>query len=329
MRTLSVFLLWACISSAQERAAQVQCGAATLSANAITCSPSPALQAYTDGLMIVGRVVGEANTGATTINVSSLGALTLKKLSGGAYVDVASGDLIAGQPFACVRASSLCYLTTPVATSPAAGDSSDLSTTFDLREDFAGGSNTSPNLGLVGWAWAGGSSTAASAYAGTPGALLRSTGSTINTVAYTHGGTMLDPADTFDLRWRVRVNHTDSDTTVRVGFNCGSVSALQPAHGIYFERLGADTNWFGVTRNTNSENRINTGSAMSTNWVVLRVRRSGSSIYFSVDGGTEVSLSATIPTTTCAPWTVITNLAAAAKTIDHDYMRLTITGLTR
>lgn len=332
MRTILAILVFALSVTGQERAAQVQCGSATLSSNAITCTPSPALTAYADGQVITGRVAGAANTDSTTINVSSLGALTLKKLSSGAYANLASGDLIVGQPFACVRATNDCLLTTPVATSPASSGGLNPRTTSEHIEDFLGGSTTSPNLGTLGWAWAGGSATMLAAETGSPGIIQRSTGGTINTVAYLTVGsqqTQLSPGDAFDLTWRVRLNQTDSDTVARIGLNCGSASALQPASGIWFERGGSDSTWQAVTRTVNVETKQNTTVNVGTAWTIYRIQRSGGNILFSIDDTLTNTISTNIPTAGCSVWTVISNLAAASKTMDHDYAWIKITGLSR
>lgn len=71
------------------------------SANAYTVTPSPAFASYSAG-QIVSFVVptSSTNTGASTVNVNSLGTKNIKKLDGGpgvGLVSVEPGDLIAGQ----------------------------------------------------------------------------------------------------------------------------------------------------------------------------------------------------------------------------------------
>jgi hypothetical protein len=168
--------------------------------------------------------------------------------------------------------------------------------------------------------------------AGSPGIVNRTTSATINTVAYFGvGGTnaVFDPADTFDLVWRIRLNQTDSNTLARIGLNCGSASALQPANGIWFERGGSDATWQAVTRTGNVETKNNTTVSVSTSWIVMRIQRSGSNILFSINGTQTNSHSTNIPTAGCNQWTVLTNLAAENKNMDHDYAWLRVTGLSR
>ena len=65
----------------------------SVSANTITVTFSPAPSAYAAG-MVFYILVANANTGAVQINVNALGAKTLKK---NGNVDMASGDIKAGQ----------------------------------------------------------------------------------------------------------------------------------------------------------------------------------------------------------------------------------------
>lgn len=62
--------------------------------NTITASMTPALTAYSAGMIVVLTPAGN-NTGATTLNINGLGALDVQKADGDALI---SGDLIAGIP---------------------------------------------------------------------------------------------------------------------------------------------------------------------------------------------------------------------------------------
>lgn len=62
--------------------------------NTITASMSPALDAYSAGMIVVFTPAGN-NTGATTLNINSLGALDVFRQTG---VALASGDLVSGVP---------------------------------------------------------------------------------------------------------------------------------------------------------------------------------------------------------------------------------------
>lgn len=65
----------------------------TGSANAYVATPIPAVSAYTEG-MVISLKIANTNTGASTVNVSTLGATPIKK---NATQDLAAGDLLAGQ----------------------------------------------------------------------------------------------------------------------------------------------------------------------------------------------------------------------------------------
>lgn len=71
------------------------CGSVAGTANAITCTVA-GLQSYQTGARY-SLVAGAGNTGAVTVNITSLGAKTMKKVSGGAIADLASGDIVTGQ----------------------------------------------------------------------------------------------------------------------------------------------------------------------------------------------------------------------------------------
>lgn len=205
-------------------------------------------------------------------------------------------------------------------------------TTFFLNEEFASGTNASNGLGMLGWSSSGGTITMQAGEAGRPGILRRDTSITQNTDAYTFikAGTqhIVVPTDTFDLLWLVRVNQADANTRVRIGM---ATSTADPStDGLYFERLETDTDWFAVSRIGSSTGRMVTGVTMDTNWVRLRIRRtSASTVAFSINGGADVS---TASTTNAGqqPYTFITNpTAGAAKTLDHDYFHLLVSGLSR
>lgn len=62
--------------------------------NTITAAMSPTLDAYSAGMILV-FTPANTNTGATTININTLGALDIQKQGGGALV---AGDLVVGIP---------------------------------------------------------------------------------------------------------------------------------------------------------------------------------------------------------------------------------------
>jgi hypothetical protein len=75
--------------------AMVWCGTAGGTADAITLAPSPAITAYAAGQRFVWKASGSANTGATTVAISGLGAIALQD-NGAALV---AGNHAAGKIF--------------------------------------------------------------------------------------------------------------------------------------------------------------------------------------------------------------------------------------
>ena len=82
-------------------AAQVQSGSwlyavedGTGSDDTYTAALTPALTAYTAGMLVMVKFT-VANTGASTLNLNSLGAKSIKKYASGAKADTETGDIVA------------------------------------------------------------------------------------------------------------------------------------------------------------------------------------------------------------------------------------------
>jgi len=67
----------------------------------ITMSCAVAPSGYQAGQRFVFKAAA-TNTGAATLNVDSLGAKTIKKISGGSLVDVEAGDIVSGGVYTCM-----------------------------------------------------------------------------------------------------------------------------------------------------------------------------------------------------------------------------------
>lgn len=208
-----------------------------------------------------------------------------------------------------------------------------------FEDDFVGGSTSSGQVGKLGWTTSGGSSNYRVSEANHLGIFRRDTGSSagtvtlLNLVAATgsgHNNGIL--GGTRDMSFLVRLNTNDSDTAVRVG-DFQSASNDPPSSGDYFEKLYADTNWFYVTRNggTQTGSRTDTGIAVSTGWITLRINRaSDASIDFYVNGTLIGSQTANIPTSMALnPGLQIVNQSAASKTIDIDHAKIIVGGISR
>jgi hypothetical protein len=205
---------------------------------------------------------------------------------------------------------------------------------FYIKDDFFSGGLSAGQVGELNWGTLiGGASSWQPGEAGHPGIFRRETTTTSGTLAYLRiqavGNGPLFAADLFDSVWIFRLNANDGDTAMRVGFGNDS-SGNPPASGIYMEKVLADTEWFAVTRTTSVQSRSAALAAVDTGWHRLRIRRvDAGAIGFTLDGGTEVTLTTNIPTVALNPVIQIINGAAANKTLDIDFFSLRITSLNR
>lgn len=71
------------------------CAPAGASTTAYTCNLTPAISAYTTGMLVAFKP-DVTNIGASTVAMNSLAVKSIQKLSSGSLVAVASGDLVAG-----------------------------------------------------------------------------------------------------------------------------------------------------------------------------------------------------------------------------------------
>lgn len=73
--------------------------------DAVTVTLASGITAYATG-QLFRFIAGAANTGAATMNVNSIGAKAIRKISGGADVALAAGDIAAGQTYTVIYRSS-------------------------------------------------------------------------------------------------------------------------------------------------------------------------------------------------------------------------------
>lgn len=88
--------------------------ASTGSANAYVVTPSVAIPAYVTGERYSFRS-SFANTGSATVNISSLGAKTIKKMAQSGKANLTAGDIASGQPVTVEYDGTDMILTTPTA----------------------------------------------------------------------------------------------------------------------------------------------------------------------------------------------------------------------
>ncbi len=208
-----------------------------------------------------------------------------------------------------------------------------------FEDDFVGGSTTSGSVGKLGWYTGNGSSNYRVSEANHPGIFRRDTSSSAGTIAHLNlvsatgsGQNNGFLGGTRDMTFVVRLNTNDTDTAARVG-DFQTANNDPPSSGDYFEKLYADTNWFYVTRNgtVQTGSRTDTGIAVSTGWITFRINRaSDASIDFYINGTLIGSQTANIPTSMALnPGLQIVNQSAASKTIDIDYAKIIVAGISR
>ena len=215
-----------------------------------------------------------------------------------------------------------------------AGDPAVNSTeTMFIKDDFASGSTGNTAIGELSWSYTNIGPTAANASAGHPGIINHSVTTSGMVASLRLGGSNncdLVPADMFDCTFIIRV--TTVSSTVDLRFGIGDASGMAPpTDGIFIEKAYADTSWFGTCRSGGTQTRT---SALATvnaaTWVKLRVRRIDSAtIGFTVDNGTEQTVTTNIPTSAMAFFTQVTNNDGVLKGFDFDYFEATVSGLGR
>lgn len=202
--------------------------------------------------------------------------------------------------------------------------------TIFQQDDFLAGGTGSGTVGTMGWA-VNGSITRIASESGRPGLYRLDTTAVITTSASLNyfNSTALNPSNSHSILFSTRLNTNDANTTVRVGIGNGA-TVNPPTHGIYFEKLDADTNWFCVTRAGGVQTRTDSGVAVTTAFTNAYYTRNASGVTFGIDNAPAVCTHTTnIPTTASTPFVYIINSAAASKTVDVDYHQIMVTGLTR
>jgi hypothetical protein len=81
------------------------------SSNAYTCGMSPTLQGYTTGMVLAWKPNVNGAGGATTLNVDTLGSVSLKQADG--VTDPASADIVAGRLYNVWHDGTVFRLMTP------------------------------------------------------------------------------------------------------------------------------------------------------------------------------------------------------------------------
>lgn len=259
-----------------------------------------------------------SNYGAGTATITP----TTSTINGAASVVLGQGQST------CVWSNGTNYFRTATAGGSSAPTDT-ISNTEIIKDSFLSGRNGNGVGGEMPWTFGG--THAFVPVSGVPGVKRLSTGASINTVAYMSSSdsaqTSFDIADVGEILYRIRLSQVDADTTARIGLACQSHTVAQPTAGLWFERAGGDTNWQRVARAASTETKQDTGVAATTSWAWFRIRPKGSGVIgFAMNGGAETDISTgNVPTGGCNFWVMITNTAAADKSMDIDYFQAKFT----
>lgn len=194
-----------------------------------------------------------------------------------------------------------------------------------LIDDFMFSGTASGDVGELGWTLGGGGSVSILAPPGTTGQgwiELASTGVSGNFTRITSSSDSVRFTHDYDVTINMRSVDIAGNSSQRFGL-ADAVSG-QPAAGIYFERLAADTNWFLVTRFGGVETRTDTGLAHAITTInKFRLRKLGSSVFWSVNGGAEsAAITSNVPISgTGMFFFQVSTSTGTARRIGIDYFR--------
>lgn len=224
---------------------------------------------------------------------------------------------------------------TAIANIQGSGGGGSVPTTFVLDEPFIMSTTSSGAIGLYGWSRSTGAFAGATTPAGSLGAIEVTSTATANAVAYItlsglSNGFYPVRWDTVEsVLWRL---YPTSNAAVAYRFGLiNPVSESPPATGVYFAFVGGtDTVWQCAARDGTNVTGSASGIAPSTTTMAsFKIRKSGSSVVFSINGTDCSTISATLPSagSLLAATVQVVPTSTIAKSVIIDHMRL-VTNLT-
>ena len=207
-----------------------------------------------------------------------------------------------------------------------------------LVDDFFSVSVETGETGALGWSFNNGSIAVHLSEQNHPGSFTRTTGATTDQISTLYLGAQINGTanafrfDEFDeITWIIKLSQTSADFRIRCGIAAFS-NDENLTHGVFFERMQTDTEWFGATENGSSGSRTASLIANSTNWIKLKLRRiNATTVGFSVNGGTEVTKTTDIPDAadTMMPHITIIPSTANAKSVVIDFFSMKLLPVVR
>ena len=285
------------------------------------------------------EITASASTGAVTLSLSSTVNLSSKTLRvpNGTFLP---GGCTVGDSYMDTDATtgSRWYLCESTNTWVAQGGGSSApgpDTLYSFEEDFLYWSTSSGAKGEKTWWNTSGSNANSGFYDATiadhPGVPRLAVLDTGNHQLHWGGSSNRFNFDaTQNWIFLVRADGTTSDYV----YKCG-VSTDPETHPssdeVVIEKASADTTWFYRTRaSSTSSTRVNSTALVTTGWLALKLRKSGSTWYFStastiagLTGATELSIATNIPTGTYRPfcYTSVGGSVTGWHGLELDYVR--------
>lgn len=194
-----------------------------------------------------------------------------------------------------------------------------------LFDEFLFGSTESGEMGELGWGFTNGTWTVTNAVANHPGIAQRTSTAAIGEVAsaFIGGGGVTVPllgSQIDEQSWVILLVTASTDADYRFGF-FSDVDQNPPAHGAYFEKLAADTNWFGVNRLSAAQTRADLGvAAAAATWFKLKIRRvNATTLAYSINGAAEIQIATNSPEGVSLAFGFhVIPTAAAARSVNVD-----------
>ena len=196
-----------------------------------------------------------------------------------------------------------------------------------LTDDFFTGGTETGEIGDLAWQITNGTMASNTvAAAGRPGVIRRSSGNTVNQVAsFYMGRTANSPnfafQDWVSNIWIFRLVDDLATTIVHAGVST-DWGTLTPTHGVYFEKLGADTTWFAVSRNNGVQTRVDTTVPVVLNqYYKFEIIKRGVSLVYKIDGIERVTITTNLPDNADLLHfgNTVTSTTNAVRSIDIDY----------
>lgn len=196
-----------------------------------------------------------------------------------------------------------------------------------IIDDFLSGATESGEIGELNWNFTSGSANGIAPEANHPGIFSRvSAAGTNNCITQLHPLYSVR-ADQIDEMVFILKVVTAQDNVFNMVVGAIQVVSTAYSDGVYFERLAADTSWYGALEDTGGQTRSAALLADDTSWHKFRIRRISSTEWaFSIDDAAETSVSGLAApadnTALCPAIMFWNNSGVTQRTVYLDYFHL-------